>query len=401
MATYITVEQQQAAQLLEANRKQTEANRLGLDAREKATRERIAAENARIAKLALQGKGADGKPLNSSRRQLRPLDEVAAFRRGGQDGVLLAFIYVDYLSKTYWIEPTNRSNKVEIFGESVAPVEYNVSLFYVLPAGGGNTIIVVASDNSFSLPANELANVGRIWNAAIVSATGVRLINVPAAFKQAALASVPPGNSGDSGIFPTVGTSRNAIVSNFAFDPDVLDAFSEGVDPLPIYDIPGQQGEEQGFNSGYWMSGTPGIYSLLSIPNTQLIDFQDSTSWAKSQILSAAPTPSYGLSTCGGYSGRSCGGTGTYSFYKLPTLPTGSRFYTSTALVQAPIAPIRFNLTSPPRPVLTLRAGTPSIPFWAGEQIPPSYIMSWDWGKPDYCRQQLLALGFSAADLTP
>jgi hypothetical protein len=26
---------------------------------------------------------------------------------------------------------------------------------------------------------------------------------------------------------------------------------------------------------------------------------------------------------------------------------------------------------------------------------------AWDWGKPAYCRQQLFALGFTAADLTP
>jgi hypothetical protein len=30
-----------------------------------------------------------------------------------------------------------------------------------------------------------------------------------------------------------------------------------------------------------------------------------------------------------------------------------------------------------------------------------SVHMHYDWGRPDYCRQQLLALGFTAADLTP
>jgi hypothetical protein len=31
------------------------------------------------------------------------------------------------------------------------------------------------------------------------------------------------------------------------------------------------------------------------------------------------------------------------------------------------------------------------------------YTLFWhyDWGKSSYCRQQLLALGFTAADLTP
>jgi hypothetical protein len=27
--------------------------------------------------------------------------------------------------------------------------------------------------------------------------------------------------------------------------------------------------------------------------------------------------------------------------------------------------------------------------------------LAWDWSKPAYCRQQLLALGFTSADLTP
>ena len=28
-------------------------------------------------------------------------------------------------------------------------------------------------------------------------------------------------------------------------------------------------------------------------------------------------------------------------------------------------------------------------------------LQAWDWGRPGYCRQQLYALGFTAADLTP
>lgn len=36
-----------------------------------------------------------------------------------------------------------------------------------------------------------------------------------------------------------------------------------------------------------------------------------------------------------------------------------------------------------------------------GNPLPPDPFPFWDWGKPDYCRQQLLALGFTAADLIP
>jgi hypothetical protein len=36
-----------------------------------------------------------------------------------------------------------------------------------------------------------------------------------------------------------------------------------------------------------------------------------------------------------------------------------------------------------------------------GTSVPVGLYSTWDWGEPRYCRQQLLALGFTPADLKP
>jgi len=86
-----------------------------------------------------------------------------------------------------------------------------------------------------------------------------------------------------------------------------------------------------------------------------------------------------------------------------PVYPTELIYPIQKRNLQAPYA---FSSTRPnPRSKVTV---PPSVTAAYNEYQnqyqggPRTFLHStWDWGKPSYCRQQLLALGFTAADLTP
>jgi hypothetical protein len=50
-------------------------------------------------------------------------------------------------------------------------------------------------------------------------------------------------------------------------------------------------------------------------------------------------------------------------------------------------------------PLIAQKPPTPQYAAQAATWLAPYFY--WDWGKPDYCREQLLALGFTESDLTP
>lgn len=86
--------------------------------------------------------------------------------------------------------------------------------------------------------------------------------------------------------------------------------------------------------------------------------------------------------------------------FTLTTAKTGFRWPASDGFpVFADPADPRWKsvkVTVPPDSVIPLN---PEPSTAAANRV--QSLLYWDWGKPDYCRGQLLALGFSTADLTP
>lgn len=122
MATYITVEQQSAAQLLEASRRQTLANRQGL-------RDEQAALQVAVPSAA--------RPAGRSRRAVIPGDELAAFRRRRLDG----FGFID-INDAYNFEGNDA-----YFASS-----YKVNLAASLSRYKAIRIVVASPSNSCVLP---------------------------------------------------------------------------------------------------------------------------------------------------------------------------------------------------------------------------------------------------------
>lgn len=380
MATFITVEQE-GNPLLRRNKEQTQANRLNKVQRDQEVKDARSIWTAR-------GRRPDGAGVlldfegnfvgwNFRRRRFR-MDEPAATWRSSNDGVLFAFFYVDWISRTYWFEPTNRSSRTELLTDAIDASGDWYPYAYVLPAGESNTIVVFAkmgySDRFFPRPELD-------WPALVVSATGIRQINAPEAFKQASVRSGATGANSLFYLFPNANDTDGAVIS-YAFDPDI-----------PTPDLPPALDLQ---TWGYRMTGTPGIYSLLNYENAYSVVFENTTAWARSTFLVDAPVPSYGLSSCGQLSGRPCSVNG-YRFYRTAGVPENKIFYDQPGFTPAGIPEIYFDVNNPLRPE-PRRYATVSEPRG---RLNPSYLITWDWGQPNYCRQQLLSLGFSISDLTP
>ena len=86
------------------------------------------------------------------------------------------------------------------------------------------------------------------------------------------------------------------------------------------------------------------------------------------------------------------GGSALNSQFLLPPVDRKINFNRAT------VAPVAHNIAlAPPSNYST---GNKKLTLVA-MATPPYVLYSWNWGKPAYCRSQLIALGFTPADLTP
>jgi hypothetical protein len=133
---------------------------------------------------------------------------------------------------------------------------------------------------------------------------------------------------------------------------------------------------------------TPGVYSFLSSYRGNPPSSSNNYATIKSEYLASAPTARKLLAPCvlpgscptNGFQERASTGQSFITFDSTMNIPT-----TSTTQLD----PSDFRRA-------TRRIDLADVDF--------SYqkaAYAWDWGEPAYCRQQLLALGFSNADLTP
>lgn len=127
---------------------------------------------------------------------------------------------------------------------------------------------------------------------------------------------------------------------------------------------------------------TPGIFAFFKSydPLTATGEEETSYSYAKSQYLQSAPVPNRFLGEC--VLADSC---------DLPSGEPGTIRFDRTSVIP--------DNTGTDIPVQSFRPGTRKYGLTVGEGS--TYLAAWDWGRAAYCRQQLLALGFTEADLTP
>jgi hypothetical protein len=103
----------------------------------------------------------------------------------------------------------------------------------------------------------------------------------------------------------------------------------------------------------------------------------------------------------------------SYAYIRQAYLPSAPRLFFDSNLTYDPAAD-QFSLTFPstrvqPATLLTrldssqLRANPSTTQLLAGWEAAdfPQPLLVWDWANPGYCRQRLLALGFSASDFVP
>lgn len=127
---------------------------------------------------------------------------------------------------------------------------------------------------------------------------------------------------------------------------------------------------------------TPGVFSFLGAYDPLAANGEegDSYTYARSEYLQGAPVPGRFLGEC--VLADSC---------DLPSSERRTIRFDKTSAIP--------DNTSTVIPVQSFRPGTRKYALTVGED--DTYIAAWDWGKPAYCRQQLLALGFTEADLSP
>lgn len=130
---------------------------------------------------------------------------------------------------------------------------------------------------------------------------------------------------------------------------------------------------------------SPAVFTFLNgISPAILDDYADNIQYAyiKSTYLSSAPTPNKFLAPC------VLSGSCPYD----PATNTDSigfdRTFIQPSNIETAMAPSDFSASGIRAPVV-------------GRGVDEQIIYAYDWNQPAYCRQQLLALGFTAADLTP
>lgn len=302
-----------------------------------------------------------------------PAERLRTFSRPVlPEGVALGWVYVGNNNDTpgdevgfVWYECADRSQRITTSFDYAGVAS---SRFHVFPVGG-DVLIVIHTDAYIGAS-------GTRWQAAVLSRTAVREITVPEAFKTAWDNTTASAISDNNITF---------AIANYNFSPffnrmptDVEENVTEGESAI---------------------AGTPGWYPLLINPPTAdaIATFnaegdRGTYAWAKRNFLSALTTPTYGLAQC--VRAESCP-LGRVDIDKLPTQPIDDEFPST-------VDPSEF-VPSGVRPFVVATSVPQPSSNYSGVMLPEPGrpIFAWDWGQPSYCRSQLLALGFTAADLTP
>jgi hypothetical protein len=366
MATYITLAQQAGSQLLEANRRQTIANRQGLAKQEKARQT-----------ATQQQEQAPPKPVSGSRRVVLPGDELAAFRFGKVRRFAHAFFtyevsglsgfpsYPVFPWTVYCGDLSSQLDEEDAWPDEPGAIESPVRSANIaqllLPAGGDVAILALSIRLSSTYRINynpsgpNFATVATVLNPCYVLSTSVvRGIETPSGL-QAAFDLLNPANP--DAIYDAQ-YDINGVETN-PYPPRQIDA--------------GFTGAFDGYS--YWR--TPAIYALLN----QIAPFIDDG------LVKQFPAGLRPVTQDWRY-GYWAEDPADKSFYYAEWLgireeyDTGDRIDLLKAL-----------------PKSTLRL--PSLFAFPTPANSNSFVVGWDWDDPAYCRQMLIALGFSSADLVP
>lgn len=308
------------------------------------------------------------------------------------DGVALAHYYglgINYSADPehdideYVYETGSRNTSLT---DSIIISEGNFSNLWprhrVFPAGGNNGILIV--ENLKILRWNETRPFPGYIKAYVFSNSAIREITVPQTFKTAYMNSIwfnvwPPQVYDPASTYtPTDLTAKYWYTNWRASGYGMLEAIGDG-DP-------------GGFDSGY-IIGTPAIYTMLNMTSFPAANFNSGLpysswlttfpQWAQTNLFSDLTPPEYQLGFC--HTTGSCP-VGQFDINKYPAPPTVLPSSNPALWEESSIPPITYNS---------------SLPYPDDTNGPDSFVFVWDWGQPEYCRQQLLALGFSEADLTP
>lgn len=352
---------------------QADANRQGLQEREKRGKltDKATAEAKKEAdRRAQQGAGQDGRPPQRYRFREEP---AATPRVSSSDGIGFAWVYQapgalnGLETSLFAVESSSRNTSAtfelnvgngDVFGTGYSLV--------ALPCGGDNMIIVVTSD--VRLYPGDTRQFTPDYKAVVVGRNAVRMISVPTAFRNLWTSSdVPRIWPPTAEYFFPVAFQYNYFmesVRRYGFSYNVVHGVPDGV-LSTSYDL-----------------NTPGWYLLLNGTLESVSTFQNmsSTIAYKESLLAAAPRPTYELAFVSSPAGR-------FDLDRYPAQPDTTETYDPLLWRASGIKPISFDANA-----------APPSGFDAEDCV---YTASWDWGNPSYCRQQLLALGFTAADLTP
>jgi len=320
--------------------------------------------------------GAQFRKVGASTKEWRK-PQYGAGVFGVSDGIGLAWLYQapgalnGLETDLFAVESSSRNTSVtfelNVGNNDVFGTGYSI---VALPCGGDNMIIIVTSD--VRLYPGDTRQFTPDYKALVVSRNAVRMIGIPAAFRSRWISSDVPR------IWPPTAEHLYPVLSQY-------DYFMESVRNYGFsYSL--AHGAPVGELTAAYSLHTPGWYSLLNGTLESVSTFQDmsSTIAYKESLLSAAPRPAYELAFC--VRNASCP-IGRFGIDRYPAQPDTTEIYD---------------------PLLWRASGIKSISFDANAASPSGfntedriYMATWDWDQPAYCRQRLLALGFTAADLTP
>lgn len=359
MATYIKVSQSSAAELLEANARQTAANRAGLARQEKAKQMRAAMPEP-------------APQVFGSRRVVLPEDELAATRRARVRRFAHAYWQADQeanyplfnwkvfcgdLSQSITAQESFPTPPVNIEPPSIASGISDV----FLPVDGETGIltltIMLRVLYRVSYVPSVFATVLKIVNRAyVLNKTTIRQVTVP---------------SGLAAVFAVL-NPNNTETTYDEYRPDGLN--TSGFAPRTIYIDNSSSGLYQPF-FGYWRS--PQIYEQFNrlAPFTSsgnLKQFPSTLKWVTPDLRYGqwAPEP-----------------TSDKSLYFADWL--GDPIAIDPAQTE--------NLRPLPRSTYLLPS---SFAYPTGYPL-SGRVVAWDWDDPAYCRAMCSALGFQPSDLVP
>lgn len=442
MATYITVEAQPGQALLDASRRQTLANRVNL-----------------LPKPAPAAAPATtSRPVGRSRRAVIPSDELAAFRRLGLQ-VARGFLSFSIGGLTIYCGDKSTSESIS-FPQIAAPLRdpavpqplpiigpndwysagmpedwrqvqayaYRVEgrIFLALPLSAEVFVLYagawdyraihyldafISRFNSTSGPVIGIVpkvtdqrgvttQAQDILNACfLVSRSTVRQITAPAALINVVSSIYQP--------VVDIGSITSSAGTETLYFDTIYNTPIAVATPLPGYDyswtVPSRQS-----SSAYQAY----LASLATVLNPQLaFGYGLGSLLATPQDLYAVFTPAVYSALQKGAIIRSATDQSQFDSYAyvdgtfVQGLPFPGRFVDTGIDSDQPRRRYRLTTQRPvdlqtPVPEVNLRPSG-AKPVTEDPNFTVPILHAWDWGRPAYCRQQLLALGFTAADLTP